>query len=204
LGKLGDLRAIGPLRASFSAAVTGLDVQGQTPAKAAPGPERKSSAVAAALTLVRLGDQAHLYVVRQWTQSRDPEMRAAAAAILVESGAADRGLLLSGWMRAEDTRAKAVELSLRMPSADLVGGLVEVARAGHPDLVGKSLAALGRIGDEGADRALAQMLSDPARAWGAAFALAREPRQGRVGERARRFADQTTGGPGGDRARSRA
>jgi len=175
VGKLGDLRAAGPLRATLAAGLGAVDPAAPSSAPSSPGYERRKAAIAAALALARLGDREPLPVARQWLRARDPELRIAAAEILIQGGAEERAGLLAEWMRSEETRARAVTLSLRMPSADLAMDLVKVARDESGSLLRMSIAALGRTGDGGAERALAGMLADPARAWDAAFALANSP-----------------------------
>jgi cellulose synthase operon protein C len=153
LGELGDLRAVGRLRAMLQEA----DPAGKA---------------AAAVALAKLGDDSALPLAREWLKKSEPRQRRAAAEVLVYLDAPEAPAAVAALLTSEATREEGLRLALLAPSPALAAPLAKVL----PDLVeelrGRAVAAIGRAGGVAQ---LAPLLDQRETALAAAFALATAP-----------------------------
>ncbi len=189
-GRLDDARAIGLLRGTLARGLLRVPrrpdpQESDTPISAEE--ENRQARVAAALALARLGDQEQVPVAQNWVGSADPWLKLKGAEVLLLSRAPDGRRAIAAMILAPPTRSAAVGLAAQAPAADLLPALAEAAKTA--DDPGKLAAVLvGRIGGPTAVAALQALMKQPARAWEAAFALARAP-----GEEARRAIEAILG-----------
>jgi hypothetical protein len=121
--------------------------------------------------------------------SGDAALKLIGAEILLLSGASDARRAILPLLAAPATRAPAFRLASRSPGPELL--TVAGEAAGTSDDTGKlALFVLGRLGGASAVSRLEALLRNPARAWDAAFALARAP-----GDEARRALEAAQSNP---------
>jgi cellulose synthase operon protein C len=159
LGELGDLRAIGRLRALLE----DRDPAGQ---------------IAAATALAKLGDHAALPVARVWLGKSDPVLRRAAAEVFVALSAPEAPAAIAVLLAIDSAREDGLRLALTAPAPALAGPLAAAlpafADASRPRVVG----AIGRAGGPRAVDELIALLGKPELRVEAAYALARMPGDG--------------------------
>jgi HEAT repeats len=189
LGRLGDERAVGALRGTLVRGLVRAATLSDEPAEPSFEDQSRLAKVAAALALARLGDQEQVPVARSWMASGDAALKLIGAEILLLSGASDARRALLPLLAAPATRAPAFRLAARSPGPELL--TVAGEAAGTSDDTGTlALFVLGRLGGASAVSRLEALLRNPARAWDAAFALARAP-----GDEARRALEAAQSNP---------
>jgi len=193
LGRLGDQRAVGALRAAL---VHGL-ARGDS-GEGSTHDESRQAKAAAAIALARLGDQEQVAVARSWLASGDLWLQLKGAEVLLLSGAAGARQYLPPLLSSPPTRSAALRLAVRSLGADLLPAIGELADT--TDDSGKTaVVLLGRLGGASAVAQLETLLRVPSRAWEAAFALARSP-----GDQANRALESALSNPALARLAARA